>query len=28
VALPVLMFVSFRFWLNAAMPPGMIGLPY
>lgn len=28
IALPVLMFVSFRFWLNAAMPPGMIGLPY
>lgn len=28
VLLPVLIFVSFRYWLNAAMPPGMIGLPY
>lgn len=28
VALPVGLFALFRFWLNAAMPPGMLGLPY
>lgn len=28
ILLPVGMFVLFRYSLNAAMPPGMIGLPY
>ena len=28
VLLPVGMFVLFRYSLNAAMPPGMLGLPY
>lgn len=28
VLLPVGMYAMFRFWLNAAMPPGVLGLPF